>query len=154
TASRGLVGDAARRPWPTRSARPLVWVPCRSTTWSRPWSTYAIRSSPIQTGARSGTALSVTRVACKFPCRSQTPRLTWFRDATCQAATSPPDGAAAGKLPPGTRMRMGVPSELISQMSLVALGEGGPDAVALAAAAADGLGAPGPNGPPARGHRH
>src|ERR1700675_651389 len=86
-------------------------------------------------------------VACRLPCRSQTPRLTRFPDATCQAAISPPDGAAAGQLPPGTRMRIGVPSELNSQTSVVAFGVGGPAGVAED----DGLGDdPGPGCPTGR----
>src|SRR5882672_1040107 len=109
-----------------------------------------MRSSPIQTGARSGVPLSVASVACGVPCRSQTPSLTWFPGATCQAATRPPEGAAAARLPPGTSMRIGVPNELISQTSLVAFGAGGPDGVALGVAEADGVGEPGPSWPAGR----
>src|SRR5712691_7098745 len=131
TASSGLAGDAARRPRPTLIAGPLAWVPCRSTMRSRPWFTYAIRSAPIQTGARSGTPSSVAIVTCGAPCRSQTSRFAWFPGTTRQAAKRPPDGAIAGKLPPGMRMRIGVPSELINQTSVVAFSAGEPDGVAL-----------------------
>src|SRR5256885_3544772 len=50
----------------------------------------------------------VARVPCKLPCRSQIASLVWPLDVTCHAAKTPPDGAAAGKLPPGTRIRIGV----------------------------------------------
>src|SRR2546423_13472951 len=88
----------------------------------------------------------VTRLACETPWRSQIPRFTWLPAAVCQAATTRPEGAAAGKLPPGTSSRTGVPSELISQTSVVAFGAGGPEGVALA----DGLGEPGPSCPAGR----
>src|ERR1700730_10249016 len=92
---------------------------------------------PIQTGARSGTPSSVATVPWELPCRSQIPRLAWLLEVTCQAAKTPPDGAAAGKLPPWTSSRIGVPCVLISQMSVVAFGAGGPDTVAVADGLAD-----------------
>src|ERR1700693_1310395 len=78
---------------------------------------------------------------------SQTPSITWFPSATCQAAISLPDGEAAGRLPPRATIRLGVPGGLMSQTSVVACGAGGPDGVAEA----DGLGdAPGPGCPTGR----
>src|SRR3979490_2295166 len=99
--------------------------------------TWAIRSLPIQTGARSGTRSIVAIVPCAFPCRSQIPSVAWLLEVTCQAAKTPPEGAAAGKLPPGTRSRMGVPSALNSQTSVVAFGAGASDTVAVAEAPGD-----------------
>src|SRR5207302_11312036 len=92
-----------------------------------------MRSLPIQTGARSGTLSRVAIVPCEFPCRSQIPKLAWLLEVTCQAANTPPDGAAAGKLPPGTTRRTGALGALISQLSVVG-GVAGPDAVAGGAA--------------------
>ena len=57
-------------------------------------------------------------------------------EVTCQAANTPPDGAAAGKLPPGTTRRTGAFGVLMSQMSVVA-GAAAPDTVAVAAGLAD-----------------
>src|SRR2546429_8698845 len=96
-----------------------------------------MRSLPIQTGARSGTLSRVAIVPCEFPCRSQIPSFAWLLEVTCQAANTPPDGAAAGKLPPGTTRRTGAFGVLISQMSVVA-GAAAPETVAVAAGAAPG----------------
>src|SRR5207302_10227426 len=104
-----------------------------------------MRSLPIQTGARSGTLSRVAIVPCEFPCRSQIPRLAWLLEVTCQAANTPPDGAAAGKLPPGTTRRTGAFGVLISQMSVVA-GAAPPDTVAVAAGLDDDRAAREPGG--------
>src|SRR2546421_9630319 len=93
-------------------------------------------------------------VDCSLPCRSQMPSVAWFFGASRQAAKTPPEGAAAGKLPPGATSRMGVAGvleTLISQMSLVALGAAGP---AGGAGAGGALDAPGPGLPAGRGTRH
>src|SRR2546421_7710814 len=89
-------------------------------------------------------------VDCSLPCRSQMPSVAWFFGASRQAAKTPPEGAAAGKLPPGATSRMGVAGvleTLISQMSLGALGAAGPAGVAVSEGPPD---APGPGRPPGR----
>src|SRR5256714_14248813 len=89
-------------------------------------------------------------VDCSLPCRSQMPSVAWFLGASRQAAKTPPEGAAAGKLPPGATSRMGVAGvleTLISQMSVVALGAAGAAGVAVAEGPLD---APGPGWPAGR----
>src|SRR2546421_10981200 len=93
-------------------------------------------------------------VDCSLPCRSQMPSVAWFFGASRQAAKTPPEGAAAGKLPPGATSRMGVAGvleTLISQISVVAVGAAGPARGAGAEGAAH---APGPGRPPGRRTRN